>query len=80
LRVVKELLARVEMTRTTLSKTLTELEELGLVNRPRSNREAWGLRYRDEIRRLLSAAAHLAATVGATDVKADRDLAERTSD
>jgi hypothetical protein len=65
------------VSRATLSKTLGELEDLGLVMRPGSNRGVWRLRFPDESRELIVAAAALSEALGRAAADADRALSER---
>jgi DNA-binding HxlR family transcriptional regulator len=68
---------RTGFTAATVSKALTELEELGLVLRPAKNRETWRPTLPQETQAVIIAAAHLMAALGEMQAGAERELVDR---
>jgi DNA-binding transcriptional ArsR family regulator len=72
-----ELLKPSGLARPTLSNTLGDLESLGLIARPVSNRGAWRCVNTAATRRFLAAAAPLAVDISIGALAEDRELADR---
>jgi DNA-binding transcriptional ArsR family regulator len=71
-----QLVERLKIPGVAVSKALTDLERLGLLERPASNRGLWHCATREPTCALLAAAARQAIAMGAPQ-DADRALADR---